>query len=80
MRKRKKGLKDPFKMSASKLCRSEGQTEYLPAALTPEKLVEVVPEEKTNLLRVLAHFDQCKVLQTNHQYRPLGFRNHILET
>ena len=45
----------------------EGQANNLPATFAPEEFIEIVPEEITNPSRVLAHLNDGKLLQTNHQ-------------
>ena len=60
--------------------RLEGEPNDLPAALTPEKLVQVISEEKPNFFRMFTHFNYCKFLQSNHQPKPIAFEDDILET
>jgi hypothetical protein len=45
----------------------EGQADDLPASLTPEKFVEIVPEKETDLSRVLANLYDIELFQTIHQ-------------
>jgi hypothetical protein len=45
----------------------EGQADDLPASLTPEKLVKIIPEKKTNLSRVFANLYDIELFQTIHQ-------------
>jgi hypothetical protein len=60
--------------------RLERQTKDLPAALTPEKLIQVVPEKETNLFRMFAHLNHSKFLQTHHRNQSIAFGHDILET
>lgn len=60
--------------------RLKRQANDLSAALTPEKLVKVVSEQETNLLRVFAHLNCRKFLHINHQAKPIVFGHDILET
>jgi len=46
---------------------SEGQAENLPASLTPEKLVKIIPEKESDLFRVLANLYDIELLQIIHQ-------------
>jgi hypothetical protein len=60
--------------------RLEGQAYDLPAALAPEKFIEIVPEKKTNFPRVSTNLKFSKLLQPNHLAQKWGFARNNMET
>ena len=52
----------------------------MPAALTPEKFVEVVPEKETNLPRVPANLKLSELLHPNHLAQECVLAWNNLET
>lgn len=50
------------------------------AALAPEELESVIPEQKPNLPQVLADLDHLKIAQTNHRNNLFDAVRDIWET
>ncbi|MGA3108554.1 MAG: hypothetical protein ABSD99_03720 [Candidatus Bathyarchaeia archaeon] len=60
--------------------RLEGQADDLPASLTPEKFVKIIPEKEPDLLRMLANLYGIELFQIIHRTNKYSTVDDILET